>query len=263
MKNRKYRTLSVLIGVILLCIISNPFNKAGILNKTSDTPTKGITVKEYENKKEFSPSDNTEIETSKDFKFEDIPEYNGQPSIEVNNNVPYFDIPNSTSEIEPYEEYGELDSLRRCTGCDVLISKENMPKEKRGYIGQIRPSGWHTVKYPGVIKDLYLYNRCHLIMYALTGQNANKNNLITGTRYLNTEGMLPLEESVTDYLRRTNNHVRYRVTPIFKDNELVARGVLMECMSVEDKGNFHFCRYVYNVQPNVKIDYSTGESSIE
>ena len=140
-----------------------------------------------------------------------------------------------------------------------------MPTEKRGEIGSVHPSGWHTVKYDrSVIPDQYLYNRCHLIAYQLSGENANERNLITGTRYMNVQGMLPFEEQVGDYVRQTGNHVMYRVTPVFKGTELVARGVLMEAESVEDRGRgVSFCVYVYNVQPGIQIDYQTGESRLE
>ena len=138
-----------------------------------------------------------------------------------------------------------------------------MPTAEREAIGMIKPSGWQTIKYPDVISDLYLYNRCHLIAYALTGQNANEQNLITGTRYMNISGMLPFENLVIDYLEETNNHVLYRVTPFFKGNELIARGVEMEALSVEDGGEglcFHV--FVYNYQPGIEIDYMTGDSRL-
>ena len=138
-----------------------------------------------------------------------------------------------------------------------------MPSEARGEIGQIRPSGWHTVKYTGVVDGNYLYNRCHLIAYCLTAENANKKNLITGTRYMNNEGMLPYEEKTARYIDKTNNHVLYRVTPVFEGSNLVASGVLMEAYSVEDQGKgFCFCTYCYNVQPGVAIDYATGDSHL-
>ena len=139
-----------------------------------------------------------------------------------------------------------------------------MPTEERGEIGMVRPSGWHTVKYPEVIEDLFLYNRCHLIGYQLSGENANEKNLITGTRYFNVEGMLPFENEVARYVRKTGNHVLYRVTPIFEGENLVAEGVLMEAYSVEDQGRgVEFCVFVYNVQPGIEIDYATGESRID
>ena len=188
-------------------------------------------------------------------------EYNGSPFVEVNGNVPYFE--SSDVKTESFEIYSELDSLGRCGGAYANIGKDLMPTEERGEIGMIKPSGWHTVKYPEVIEDLFLYNRCHLIGYQLSGENANERNLITGTRYLNVEGMLPFENEVANYVRETENHVLYRVTPVFEGNNLVAEGVLMEAYSVEDEGvGVEFCVFVYNVQPGVEIDYATGESRI-
>lgn len=188
-------------------------------------------------------------------------EYNGSPFVEVNGNVPYFE--SSDVKTESFEIYSELDFLGRCGGAYANIGKDLMPTEERGEIGMIKPSGWHTVKYPEVIEDLFLYNRCHLIGYQLSGENANERNLITGTRYLNVEGMLPFENEVANYVRETENHVLYRVTPVFEGNNLVAEGVLMEAYSVEDEGvGVEFCVFVYNVQPGVEIDYATGESRI-
>ena len=137
-----------------------------------------------------------------------------------------------------------------------------MPTEDRGAIGQVKPTGWQTVKYENV-DGKYLYNRCHLIGFQLTGENANERNLITGTRAMNVDGMLPFENMVADYVKETENHVLYRVTPIFVEEEMVARGVLMEAVSVEDKGEgVEFCVYVYNAQPGIVIDYATGESTL-
>lgn len=188
--------------------------------------------------------------------------YQGQAFIEVNGNVPFFELEDYTT--ESFERYSELDTLGRCGAAYANISKELMPTEERGEIGMIKPSGWHTVKYPEVIEDLFLYNRCHLIGYQLSGENANEKNLITGTRYFNVEGMLPFENEVADYVKTTGNHVLYRVTPVFEDDHLVAEGVLMEAYSVEDEGKgVEFCVFVYNVQPGVEIDYATGESWLE
>ena len=185
--------------------------------------------------------------------------YDGSPYVQVNGNVPFFDSTDDTTDC--FELYSELDSLGRCGTAYANISKELMPTEERGEIGMVKPSGWHTVKYPEIITDLYLYNRCHLIGYQLAGENANEKNLITGTRYMNVEGMLPFENEVADYVRRTGNHVLYRVTPVFEGENLVAEGVLMEAYSVEDDGKgVEFCVFVYNVQPGIEIDYKTGES---
>ena len=189
----------------------------------------------------------------------EIPQYLGEPYAEVNHNVPFFEA--EDYQIKSLEEYSELDSLGRCGAAFACLSKELMPTEERGKIGMVKPSGWHTVKYPELIEDLYLYNRCHLIAWCLTGENANEKNLITGTRYMNVEGMLPWEEMVANYIDRTNNHVLYRVTPVFEGENLVASGVLMEAYSVEDRGaGVQFCVYCFNVQPGIEIDYLTGES---
>lgn len=189
---------------------------------------------------------------------DNIPEYSGDAYVAVNDNIPFF----TESEIicEPYEFYSELDSLGRCGVTIACVCIETMPTEERGEIGSIKPTGWHTVKYD-CVSGKYLYNRCHLIGFQLTGENANAKNLITGTRYLNIDGNLVFENMVADYVKETNNHVMYRVTPIFEGNNLVASGVLMEGWSVEDEGEgICFNVYCYNVQPGVVIDYATGDS---
>ena len=192
---------------------------------------------------------------------EDVPEYSGQPYVIINDNEPYFDKDDLTT--QTFEKYSSLDSLGRCGVAYANIGEETMPTEKRGNIGMIKPSGWQIKKYD-FIDGKYLYNRCHLIGYQLSGENANEKNLITGTRYMNTEGMLPFENQVADYVKDTGNHVLYRVTPVFEGNHLVADGVLMEAMSVEDRGlDIEFNVFVYNVQPGVKIDYATGNSQLE
>lgn len=188
-----------------------------------------------------------------------FPSYEGKSYTVINENRPFFEIPKG--EISSSENYSEIDSLGRCGVAFAVLSKETMPTEKRGKIGMIKPSGWHTIKYPDVIEDQYLFNRCHLIAWCLSGENANEKNLITGTRYMNTKGMLPFEERVAKYLDHSNNHVLYRVTPVFEENNLVASGVLMEAYSYEDQGKgICFCIYCYNVQPGIEIDYKTGES---
>lgn len=188
-----------------------------------------------------------------------IPNYTGNPYTIVNDNEPEFDESDFTT--EAFETYSDLDNLGRCGVAYANICKELMPTEKRGKIGMIKPSGWHTVKYPEIIKDRYLYNRCHLIGFQLAGENANEKNLITGTRYLNVDGMLPFENEITDYVNNTGNHVLYRVTPIFDGDNLIASGVQMEAESVEDSGEgVKFNVYCYNVQPGIGIDYATGDS---
>ena len=190
-----------------------------------------------------------------------LPEYSDSPYVIVNNNEPFFTENDMTA--DSFEYYGELDELGRCTVAYASIGKDLMPTEKRGSIGSVKPTGWHTVKYD-IVDGKYLYNRCHLIGYQLTAENANKNNLITGTRYLNVDGMLLFENMVADYIKETNNHVLYRVTPIFTGDNLLADGVLMEAESVEDNGEgISYNVFCYNVQPGVKIDYITGDSSLE
>lgn len=188
----------------------------------------------------------------------DIPECSGSPYVEVSGNVPSFTDADLSS---PAETYTPLDSLGRCGSAMAIVSRETMPTEERGSIGMVKPSGWHTVRYDDLIADRYLYNRCHLIGYQLTGENANEQNLITGTRYLNVEGMLPFENEVARYVESTGNRVLYRVTPVFVGDELVARGVQMEAQSVEDGGaGVSFNVFCHNVQPGIQIDYQTGQS---
>ena len=190
-----------------------------------------------------------------------IPEYSGDPYVVVNNNVPFFSKEDLKAEV--FESYGDLDSLGRCTVAYSMVGTETMPTEERGSIGQVKPTGWHAVKYDNV-DGKYLYNRCHLIGYQLTAENANVKNLITGTRYLNVQGMLPFENLTADYIKETGNHVLYRVTPVFEGDNLVASGVLMEGESAEDDGEaIQFCVYVYNVQPGIIIDYATGDSRLD
>lgn len=200
----------------------------------------------------------TEPET---FDFAAVPAYDGKAYVAVNDNIPFFTEEELSS--ASYETYGELDPLGRCTVCVASVGQDLMPAEERGNIGAVKPTGWHTVKYD-FVDGKYLYNRCHLIGYQLTGENANEKNLITGTRYLNIEGMLPFENMVADYVKETDQHVMYRVTPVFEGDNLLAAGVLMEGKSVEDNGEgVLFCVFAYNVQPGVSIDYATGESSAD
>lgn len=196
--------------------------------------------------------------TSKAFSLTDVPAYSGKPFVPVNNNVPAFAVSDCTT--KSFERYSDLDNLGRCGVAYANVGTDTMPDAERGSIGSIKPSGWHTVKYDNV-DGKYLYNRCHLIGYQLTAENANPKNLITGTRYLNVEGMLPFENMVADYIKETKHHVLYRVTPIFEGNNLVATGVHMEAYSVEDKGEgISYNVFIYNVQPGITIDYATGDS---
>lgn len=190
------------------------------------------------------------------FLITDVLPYRDSPYVTVHNNIPYF----TEEELQSFqgEYYSEMDVYGRCGVCMAMLTAEMMPSENRGIIGDIRPSGWKTVKYDG-IEGNYLYNRCHLIGWQLTGQNDNPNNLITGTRYLNVEGMEPFENRIASYLRNTDASVLYRVTPIFEGSNLLASGVLMEAESVNQ--DFAFCVYCYNVQPGISIDYATGDST--
>ncbi len=192
------------------------------------------------------------------FDLSHIPDFANKPFVVLHNNVP--DFPDKDKTKISFEHYSPLDRLGRCGAAYANIGRDLMPTQKRGPIGSIKPSGWQTKKYD-FIDGKYLYNRCHLIGYQLTAENANPRNLITGTRYLNVTGMLPFENMVADYIKETNGHVLYRVTPIFQGDELVARGVQMEGYSVEDKGEaISFNVYVYNNQPGIRIDYKTGLS---
>ena len=187
-----------------------------------------------------------------------IPTYRGEASVALNDNRPDFDEADLTT--EAFEDYSDLDDLGRCGGAYANICKGLMPTEKRGSIGMIRPTGWQTARYDDLITTKYLYNRCHLIAYSLAGENANERNLITGTRYMN-ENMIPYENEVADYVRETDGHVLYRVTPVFEGENLLASGVEIEAMSVEDRGKsvaFHV--FLYNVQPGIEIDYATGQN---
>lgn len=191
-----------------------------------------------------------------------VPVYSGDICYEVNRGIPFF-VSDEISK-ECFLAFSDMDEYGRCGAAYACLGEELLPTEERGNIGMIKPSGWHTVRYDDIIEDKYLYNRCHLIAYMLCGENANELNLITGTRYFNINGMLPLENKIHDYIVRTGNHVMYRVTPIFGENNLLAYGVLIEALSVEDMGaEISLNTFVYNVQPHILIDYSNGESKAE
>ena len=195
------------------------------------------------------------------FSLEDVPPFSGEPYVVLQDNQPGFSQEDFTT--DSFETYSSLDLLGRCGTAYANIGLDLMPTEERDSIGQVKPSGWQTVKYD-IVDGKYLYNRCHLIGYQLSGENANEQNLITGTRYLNVEGMLPFENMVADYVQETGNHVLYRVTPLYEGDNLVASGVLMEAGSVEDeREGICFNVYVYNVQPGIGIDYATGASWAE
>lgn len=236
---------------ILICVVISGYISQNMesTNNTNEHNTENIIQKE-----------NTAFDLST------IPEYSTSPYVEINNNIPYFKEEDYTT--KAFEKYSEWDELGRSGVAYANICKEIMPKdnEERGDIGNVKNlSGWIQKRYDDLIKDKYLYNRCHLIGWQIAGENANKNNLITGTRYLNTEGMLPFENQIAEYINKNeSNHVLYRVTPIFKDNNLLASGVEMEAWSVEDNGQgICFNIYCYNVQPGIVIDYATGESYVK
>lgn len=220
-KNRKYLLITSIIGVILFAgCSSQPMSYNSSASKNTPKQAESDVVSKIE---ETIPTYSPTINLSS------IPDYSGNPYIEINGNEPYFSEDEYTT--SSFEYYADLDELGRCGTAYACIGKDIMPTEERGSIGQIKPTGWHTVKYD-CVDGKYLYNRCHLIGYQLTGENANEKNLITGTRYLNVDGMLPFENMVADYIKESNNHALYRVTPIFEDDELVARGVLIEAKSV-------------------------------
>lgn len=226
-----------------------------LLAVVNGTFISGCSSKQKNINSEQVTEDNTEITDITSLK------YQGKAYTVINDNNPDFTEADMTT--DSFETYGELDGLRRCTTAYANIGRDLMPTEKRGTIGEVKPSGWQTVKYDNVDGN-YLYNRCHLIGYQLTGENANEKNLITGTRYLNVEGMLPFENMVADYIKETDNHVLYRVTPVFDGDNLVANGVQMEAKSVEDNGDgILFNVFCFNVQPGISIDYSNGNSHLD
>lgn len=245
-KNKKQNVLQVVaVNILVICIIV-----FGYINQNIQISNETNNIENTINKENII------------FDLSTIPEYTSSPYVEINNGIPYFNEEDYTT--EPFEIYSDWKNGKSGVAY-ANICKEIMPKEgeERGEIGNIKDlSGWVQKRYDNLIKDKYLYNRCHLIGWQLAGENANKKNLITGTRYLNTEGMLPFENQVAEYINKnTSNHVLYRVTPIFKENNKLASGVQMEAWSVEDNGiGVHFNVYCYNVQPGVVIDYLTGES---
>jgi len=238
MKNKKLISLIIALVVIAVSALGGLF--AGDKNDTDNT-----------NKPNTNSSQTVES-------LNEIPEFSGTAYVAINDNQPYFTEDDYTT--KSYEYYSPLDALGRCGVVMACIGEDIMPTGERGEIGQVKPTGWVTAKYD-FVDGKYLYNRCHLIGWQLTGENANEQNLITGTRFMNVDGMLPFENMVDDYIEETGNHVLYRVTPIFKDDELVARGVTMEAWSVEDNGEgICFNVYCYNNQPGIEIDYATGKS---
>lgn len=253
MKNRAIKIVASLLLVISMLFALTSCTIEFSLNDIFDLFNQGAEPKTEEQHGSISAANLEELLKS-------LPEYDGRPWVYVNDGQPFFTTEEITA--NSYESYGDLDSLGRCTVCIASIGKDLMPTEKRGSISSVKPTGWKQAQYECIsTKDLY--NRCHLIGWQLTGENANKKNLITGTRYLNIDGMVDFENMTADYIKETNNHVMYRVTPIFEGNNLLASGVLMEAYSVEDQGEaICFCVYCYNVQPGVVLDYATGESHL-
>lgn len=253
--NREYTESTVSIKTEQGSSAENPTASTELDPKSDTTATDGVLS--GDNEQNGAHSDDIGAE----FDFSALPPYSGEPYISVCGGDPDFSENEITS--VSFEYYSELDALGRCGVCIASVGQDIMPTEKRGSIGQVKPTGWHTVKYD-FVDGKYLYNRCHLIGFQLTGENANKRNLITGTRYLNVEGMLPFENMVADYVKETGNHVMYRVTPIFVGDELLARGVHIEAESVEDGGDgIMFNVFCYNVQPGVVLDYATGEGTAD
>jgi len=258
MKKRNISWLAVLLALLLL---TTGCGDGGAAEQT-DQGMEAISEEAQGQAEEvFDVSLQKRSAAGESFSIKDIPEFSGEPYVVLNDNEPEFSQEDFAE--ESYETYSELDELGRCGAALANIGQDLMPTEKRGNISQVKPSGWHSVQYEWV-DGKSLYNRCHLIGYQLTAENANERNLITGTRFLNTEGMLPFENMVADYIHETDNHVLYRVTPVFEGENLVASGVQMEAWSVEDEGEgICFNIYAYNHQPGVVIDYKTGESYAE
>lgn len=252
------KTLLPLLLVVMLCF-SGCSETTPDTNNTLSNSTQTTTASTDEPSLQEDIPSTSEAASAIDLS--NIPAFSGEPYVAINDNIPDFTDADLTS--SSFEKYSSLDSLGRCGIAYACIGTDLMPTEDRGSIGQVKPSGWHTVKYD-CVDGKYLYNRCHLISYQLTAENANENNLITGTRYLNVEGMLPFENIVADYIKETGNHVLYRVTPIFEGNNLVASGVQMEAKSVEDNGEgILYNVYCYNSQPGVGINYAAGDSWLD
>ena len=267
MKKRAILIVSVLLAICLLfsgCGIdsSDPQGTGPSQITSSTSSPDSFENNESSNISTSSDTNDNTNQTQSDSKpvsLDSIPAYSGKAFVNINNGNPGFS--DSDLKTKTYEYYSPRDRLGRCGVVHACIGRDIMPTEERGSIGMVKPTGWHTVKYD-CVDGKYLYNRCHLIGFQLTGENANEENLITGTRYMNVTGMLPFENMVADYVKETGNHVMYRVTPLFKGNNLLAHGVQMEAYSVEDDGDgICFNVFVYNVQPQITIDYATGESS--
>lgn len=251
---RGLRGLYRLIMPVLLAVVLS----AGAAPTQGNVGSGQVTVQAAERMPQKTTAKSSSA-AKKGFEYSAVPKYSGEPYYVVHKDAPYFRL--GEIKKKSFESYSELDKLGRCGVALACLGPDTLPTQERGDIGSVKPTGWQTVKYKGIDGN-YLYNRCHLIAYELSAENANKRNLITGTRYMNIEGMLPMENEVARYIKSTGNHVMYRVTPVFKGKNLVASGVLMEAESVEGD-EIRFCRFVYNVQPGIKIDYRTGKSSRE
>ena len=263
MKKRftKLGSLMLVLSMITLVSCSTPA-------PDEPAPPKNESIETVGGNDIVSDAEYTQITTDSEYNYEDtgwaeynVVAYDGNPYVKVNNGVPFF-TEDEKIVTEQLEVYSSLDNLGRCGVALANICEDTMPTEARGAIGQVKPSGWQSVKYD-IVDGKYLYNRCHLIGFQLAGENANEANLITGKRYLNIDGMLDHENMVADYVKSTGNHVLYRVTPVYTGNDLVAKGVLMEAYSIEDKGEgLQFCIFAHNVQPGIQIDYATGQSKL-
>lgn len=252
--NNFKRISTVIISILILCSLSGC--------SIDDTKQNDIHIQTESvyttDSSQTSDTTNTTDTSNSNLNVALVPDYNGEPIYEYNNNTPFFTEDEMTT--NSYETYYPLDNLGRVQGAIACLGEETLPTEARGNISSIKPTGWQSVTYD-CVDGGYLYNRCHLIAYELSAENANECNLTTGTRYMNVEGMLPYENMTRAYIDDTGNHVMYRVTPVFLDNELVCRGIFIEAYSVEDNGNgLQFCIYCYNIQPSVIIDYATGDS---
>ena len=248
--NKKKMVAAGLLAMALMCgLLDCGIPAAATDNTACEKIVKVITLDSTE-----------ELKNLGGFDYSEVPPFDGKHAwYDVNDDVPFF---TDEDMLFTGQIYNDLDNLGRCTYAMALVGPETLPKEAREDISSIKPTGWHQARYDGIDPeaDGFAFNRCHLVGHQLTGQNVNERNLITGTRYMNVEGMLPFENSVRMYVEGTGNHVVYRVTPYFEGDELLCRGVLMEARSVED-GHVQFCAFCYNVQPGITLDYATGESS--
>ena len=259
-RNRSYKKKKSIIAIIIAILFLLGGAYPQIKEKCEavfDTKDYG-TIATYPVNEE--PGDSTSAESGNSTETQEAQSAEG-PYVTVNNNKPDFSSSELSKAKKSYKKFSDLDSLGRCGTAIASVGQDLLPTEDRGSIGMVKPTGWHTVRYDDLISDKYLYNRCHLIAFCLSGENANTKNLITGTRYMNVEGMLPFEEEILNYVKSTGNHVLYRVTPAFKGDNLVASGVYMTAESVEDNGKgLSFNVYCPNIQPGIEIDYATGDS---